>query len=167
MYEKGDLIYYGNTGVYCVEDIGPLGHIRGCDPNKKYYKLTSIRRGEVTYVPVDTGVFMRPVLTQGEAETLLGQVHDIAERCCDSREPRVLRAYYQEMLDAHCGVELFRLIKSVNAKGRKLAAQGKRLGKTDQDYKKRAEHLLGEELAAALAVPLDSAQRLLSQALTR
>jgi CarD family transcriptional regulator len=167
MYEKGELIYYGNTGVYRVEDIGPLNHIRGCDPEKKYYKLSSIRRGEVTYVPVDTGLFMRPVLTQREAETLLEQVNELAERRCDSREPRVLRAHYQEMLDAHCSAELFRLIKSVNAKGRRLAAQGKRLGKTDQEYKKRAEALLGEELAVALEVPLDSAQRLVSQALTR
>jgi CarD family transcriptional regulator len=150
-----------------VEDIGPIEHIRGYDPDQKYYKLTSVRRGEVTYVPVATGLFMRPVLTQGEAETLLEQAPDIAERCCDSRQPRVLRAYYQEMLDAHCGVELFRLIKSVNAKGRRLTAQGKQLGKTDQDYKKRAEHLLGEELAVALSVPLDRAQRLVNQAVTR
>jgi CarD family transcriptional regulator len=110
---------------------------------------------------------MRPILTQEEALALLEQAHDIQERQCNSREPRVLRAYYQEMLDAHCGEELLRLIKSVNAKGRRLVTQGKRLGKTDQDYKKRAEHLLGEELAVALAVPLDSAQRLVSQAATR
>lgn len=165
MYEKGEMIYYGNTGVYCVEDIGPISHIRGYDPKKEYYKLSSVRRGEVTYVPVDTGVFMRPVLTKREAEDLLEQVCTLSEDICESRDPRILREHYQKVLDTHCSAELFRLIKSVNAKGRQAASAGKRLGKTDQEYKKRAENLLSEELSVALELPLDSAQTLMTQAL--
>lgn len=164
MYEKGELIYYGNTGVYRVEGIGPLRHIRGCAPGKDYYKLTPLRRTETTYVPVDTDVFMRPVLTRREAEELLKQAPGLTENVCESRDPRVLREHYQQALNTHCGQELFRLIKSVNAKGRRAAMQGKRLGKTDEEFKKRAEALLSEELSAALDLPYDNAQALLAQA---
>lgn len=165
MYEKDDLIFYGSTGVYRVEDIGPIRHIRGYDPEKNYYKLSSLRRGEVTYVPVDTGVYMRPVIDRGAAEDLLERAAELEERVCDSRDPRVLREHYRKELESHSCEELFRLIKSVNAKGRQAAKQGKRLGKTDQEYKKRAEHLLGEELSVALEIPLESVQDVLAQAL--
>lgn len=165
MYEKGDLIFYGNAGVYRVEEIGPIRHIRGYDPEKNYYKLSSLCRGDVTYVPVDTGVFMRPVIGRREAEELLARASDLEENICDSRDPRVLREHYQKELEAHTCEELFRLIKSVDAKGRQAARAGKRLGKTDQEYKKRAEHLLSEELSAALELPLESIQLRLCQAL--
>lgn len=165
MYEIGDLIFYGNTGVYRVEDIGPLRHIRGYDPEKDYYRFSSARKGEVTYVPVDTGVYMRPVISREEAEKLLERVPELEERVCDSRDPRVLREHYQKELEVHSCEELFRLIKSVNAKGRQAAKLGKRLGKTDQEYKKRAEQLLREELSAALDLPMDSVQTVLAQAL--
>lgn len=165
MYEIGQLICYGNTGVYRVEDIGPISHIKGYDPEKSYYKLSSMRRGEVTYVPVDTGVFMRPVIGRGEAEKLLERVAGLEEQVCDSRDPRALREHYKTILDSHNCQELLRLIKSVNAKGRNEGKLGKRLGKTDQEYKKRAEHLLAEELAAALELPLDNARSVLDRVL--
>ena len=164
VYAKGDLIFYGNTGVYRVEDIGPIRHIRGYDPEKDYYKLTSVRRGETTYVPVDTGVFMRPIVQRLEAEALLEEAGELEENVCDSRDPRVLREHYQGVLATHSCRELFRLIRSVDAKSRRAVQQGKRLGKTDQDYKKRAEQLLAEELSASLELPLDQAQALLCQA---
>ena len=167
VYEKGDLIFYGNTGVYRVEEIAPIRHIRGYDPEKEYYKLTSVRRGETTYVPVDTGVFMRPIVSRCQAEELLAQAADLEAAVCASRDPRVLREHYQSILSAHNCRELLRLIKSVNVKSCQAVKQGRRLGKTDQDYKKRAEQLLGEELAVALDLPFDQAQAVLTQALRR
>ena len=165
MYEVGQLIFYGNNGVYRVESIGPISHIRGYDPEKNYFKLSSIRRGEVTYVPVDTGVFIRPIIGRSEAEELLERAAALEEQVCDSQDPRVLREHYRNILESHSCEELFRLIKSVNAKGRQAAKAGKRLGKTDQEYKKRAEHLLMEELSAALDLPPEGAQTALIRAL--
>lgn len=165
MFEKGVLIVYGTSGVYRVEEVGPIHHIRGCDPSKKYYKLSSARRGELIYVPVDTGVFMRPVISREQAEALLGHMGELGEDICESRDPRVLREHYQKIMEAHSCEELCRLIKSVNSKGRRAAAMGKRLGKTDQEYKKRAETLLGEELSAAMELPYDCVRDVLSRTL--
>lgn len=167
MYRKGDVIFYGNSGVYRVEDIGPIRHIRGYDPERAYYKLSSSRRGETAYVPVDAGLSMRPVLTRREAEGLLAGASELPVEVCSSRDPRVLREHYQHILDLHSPEELLRLIRSVSEKGKVTAQQGKRLGKTDQDYKKRAEALLCEELSAALDVDYTQAMELLGDSMRR
>lgn len=163
MYRKGDVIFYGNSGVYRIEEIGPIRHIRGYDPNRTYYKLSSVRRGETAYVPVDAGLSMRPVLTRPEAEKLLADAAELPVNVCGSRDPRVLREHYQSILDQHSPVELLRLIRSVSEKSRESVRMGKRLGKTDQDYKKRAETLLCEEISAAMDVDYTEAQELLGR----
>lgn len=165
MYEPGRMVLYGNNGVYRVDEVGPIRHIRGYDPNKQYYKLSSLYRGETTYVPVDTGVFMRPVIERQEAEDLLSRMDSISGEVCTGRDPRVLREHYLEVLGTHDCEALVGLIQSVNAKGRCAAKAGKRLGKTDQEFKKRAETLLCEELAAALELPMDDARTALSLAI--
>ena len=48
-----------------------------------------------------------------------------------------------------------KIIKAVYQKGRQAAARGKKLGKTDQQFMKRAEELLYEELSLALEMPKD------------
>lgn len=167
MYGKGDVVFYGNSGVYRVEDVGPIRHIRGYDPERAYYKLSSVRRGETAYVPVDTDLSIRPVLTRPEAEQLLAGAAGLPVNVCGSRDPRVLREHYQGILDQHSPRELLRLIRSVSEKSRESVRQGKRLGKTDQDYKKRAETLLCEELSAALDLDYTQALELLGESIRR
>lgn len=165
MYEPGEMVLYGNNGVYRVDEIGPIRHIKGYDPDKQYYKLSSVHRGETTYVPVNTGVFMRPVIARQEAEDLLNRVESIPGEVCTGRDPRLLREHYQGVLETHSCEALVGLIQSVNAKGRYAAKAGKRLGKTDQEFKKRAETLLCEELAVALDLPMDEVRAALSLAI--
>lgn len=165
MYAIGQLVCYGSNGVYRVEDIGPISHIRGYDPRQDYYKFSSLQRGEVTYVPVNSGVFMRPVISREEAERLLESAPALEAQAYASRDPRALREHYKEIMDAHSCEALVGLIKSINAKERQAAGQGKRVGKTDQEYKKRAQQLLAEELGAVLEVPVERAQEMLTQAL--
>ena len=48
---------------------------------------------------------------------------------------------------------LVKIIKGVYLKGKQAVARGKKLGKTDQQFMKRAEELLYEELSLALDIP--------------
>ena len=48
-----------------------------------------------------------------------------------------------------------KIIKAVYLKAQQAAAKGKKLGKTDQQFMKRAEELLYEELSLALDMPKD------------
>ncbi len=165
MYGKGDMIFYGNTGVYRVEGVGPVKHIRECDPDRNYYRLSSLHGREITYVPVDTGTYMRPVMSKQEAESLLSKAGGLPGLPCASRDSRVLREHYQSLLSTHRCQDLVCLIKAVDAKGKQAAREGKHLGKIDQEYKKRAERMLCEELSVSLELPYEQAQSVLTKAM--
>ena len=155
MFEKGACIVYGNTGVCRVEEIGPLSNIRGSHPGKIYYKLSPIRTGGTIYIPVDSDMFMRPVMTREEADALIWRMPKICERVCSSRDQRVLNEHYKASLRTHSCEELVRLIKSVYVKNRRLIKNGKKAGRTDLEYRKKAEMLLYEELGVALGIPFE------------
>ena len=67
MFQKGDLIVYGNTGICRVEEVGTPESLPGVDKEKLYYKLVPVRSASTIYTPVDTSVFMRPVMTKEAA----------------------------------------------------------------------------------------------------
>lgn len=71
MYEIGSLLIYDTTGVCRVEDIGVPEGLPVSDKSKKYYRLTPVFGSGSIYIPVDTKVFMRPVITREEAEDLI------------------------------------------------------------------------------------------------
>jgi CarD family transcriptional regulator len=167
MYQPGQLIFYGNSGVYRVEGLEPIRHIRGYDPEKLYYKLSSFHRGDLVYVPEDAPVFMRPLISREEAEALLEGEENGDRTPCASGDPKILREHYQQMLSAHRCQVLVWLIQEVNAKERQAIKAGRRLGKTDQEYKKKAEDLLCQELAQVLDLTPEEAKTQLRQALGR
>ena len=75
MFSVGDLIVYSETGVCRVEQIGPPPF----DPKAKreYYTLSPMNCRETIYVPVDTQVFMRPILSREAAEELIDRLPEI------------------------------------------------------------------------------------------
>lgn len=155
MFEKGACIVYGNTGVCRVEDIGPIVGISGSYPERVYYKLTPVRTGGTIYIPVDSKVFMRRVMTKEEANDLISQMPKIHEEICNSRDQRILNEHYKASLRMHSCEELVRLIKSVYVKNRRLIQNGKKVGKTDLEYRKKAETLLYDELSVSLELPFE------------
>jgi CarD family transcriptional regulator len=167
MYQPGQLIFYGNSGVYRVEGVEPIRHIRGYDPEKLYYKLSSFHRGDLVYVPLDAPVFMRALMGREEAEALLENGENMGGTPCPSSDPKILREHYQQMFAAHDHRTLVGLIQEVNTKERQAIQAGRRLGKTDQEYKKKAEGLLCEELSAVLDLSLEEAKARLHQTLGR
>jgi CarD family transcriptional regulator len=145
MYEKGDKIIYGGSGVCTVVEI--------CTPNfsraewgKKYYKLCPVYGTETIYAPVDTKAFMRPVMTRAEADDLISRIPEIDECVCNSHSITMLRQQYEEFFRDHNCETYIGLVKGIYSKG----AAGKKLGQTDQRYMKRAEETLYGELAVAL-----------------
>ena len=147
MYAVGDKIIYASSGVCEVTEI--------CTPNfsreergRKYYKLRPVYGTEIIYAPVDTGAFMRPVITRAEAEALVARIPEIEGQVCSSSSITVLRQQYEEFFRGHDCEAYIRLVKGVYSK----EAGGKKLGQTDQRYMKRAEDTLYGELAVALEI---------------
>ena len=82
MFQKGDLIVYGNMGVCRVEAVEAPAGLPGAGEKKLYYKLDPVYETGTVYIPVDAKVFMRPILTHAQAEALIGRIPEIEENPC-------------------------------------------------------------------------------------
>nr|WP_297174954.1 CarD family transcriptional regulator [uncultured Agathobaculum sp.] len=148
MFEAGEFIVYGTSGVCRVESVG-VPPFDGED--RLYYTLVPVAGTETIYVPVDSPVFMRPVITRAQAERLIESIPSIEEDPFISHSMRMSTEHYQAALQTHDCRDLVQLIKTVYAKSRR---NGRRVSQIDQRYRKRAEELLHGELAVVLGMPV-------------
>ena len=127
MYQAGDYIVYGTSGVCRVDEVKPSPFEDEAD--RQYYTLTPVTGTETIYIPVDSPVFMRPVISREQAETLVRDIPNIEVDHFTSHSMRLSSEHYQEVLQSHdCG-DLVQLIKTVYAKSRR---SGRRLSQVDQ-----------------------------------
>ena len=154
MYAIGDLIVYGSAGACRVSGIDQRD-FDGSGQSRDYYVLRPFSRDGVIYAPVDTQVFMRPVISAGEAEALIDQIPSIHEEAFCTGNIRQLTAHYEEAFSSHSCLDLIRLTVSIYTKKRQAEASRRRIGLVDERFMKRAEGLLFGEFAAALNIPFD------------
>ena len=164
MFQEGDLVVYGSSGVCRVVQIGVL-ESRAADPNRQYYTLQPLFESERIYTPVDSGVFMRPAMTKEEAQNLIRQIPEIDGDVCTERNPANLRIHYEASLQSHECRELIRMIKGKRHKTRETEKKGRKMGQVDQRYRKKAEGLLHGELAIALGIPREEVEDYIHSAL--
>ena len=148
MFQSGDKIVYGSSGVCEVLEVCVPPFAGKHERDRLYYKLQPVGGTEVIYTPVDTTVFMRPVMTRQEAERLILRLPEIREEVCSSHSITLLRQQYDTLFRSHQCEDYVRLAKGIYLKEH----SGKKLGQTDQRYMKRAEDMLNGELAAALDI---------------
>jgi len=163
MFQVGDFIIYGGEGACQVEAVGPL-ELEGFEGDKPYYTLAPLYRAGKIYTPVNTNVYMRPVLSRAEAEALVRQIPSIKAAPCAVRNPRVLGEFYQEMLRSHDCESMVLLIKTAYGKSQRRLARGAKPSQVDERYLKRAEDLLYGELAVALDIPREEVVSYIAQA---
>ena len=69
MYQVGDLIVYGGTGVCRVMEVGPQ------TGGRLYYTLEPVYGSCRIFTPVENSkVLMRPIVTRQEAERLIDEI---------------------------------------------------------------------------------------------
>lgn len=158
MFQIGELILYGNTGVCRIEAIGPRENTSLADQKKEYYTFAPLYSDGVIYAPLDTTVFMRPILSKEQALELIHHIPDIQAEPFATRDQRLLGEHYRHFFETHNCEDLLQLICNIYVKGQKLSQSGKKMGATDQQYMKRATNLLHGELAAVLNIPLEEVE---------
>lgn len=154
MYQVGEMIVYGGEGVCRVDAVGRL-NMSGISKDKLYYTLSPLYREGKIYTPVDTPVFMRPVISREEAEELIRTIPEIQAATCTERNLRILTEHYQSLIRSHQCVDMIQLIKAAYERRQAKRSQGVKPGQVDERYLKRAEDLLYGELAVALGIPRD------------
>jgi len=150
MFKPGDRIIYGSTGVCRVEEITTPDFEK--DKSRRYYALAPVYQDGIIYTPVDTKVFMRPVITRDEAHALIDQIPAMQTEAYHSSVTRELEEHYSVYLKSHdCG-DLLELGRSIYIKKQELLGQRRKFGAVDERFMKRAEDLLYGELAVALDI---------------
>lgn len=158
MFQPGELVMYGTTGVCRVESID-RPNLTGADCGKAYYHLKPLQQDGIIYTPVENSkVSIRPVMTREEANALISQIPTIWAEACRALTIQALTQHYQAAIHSGDRRELIRLMMSIYAKQKQAEAQKRRLGMVDERYMKQAERLLYGELAASLEIPFDQVQ---------
>lgn len=157
MYQIGDLIVYGNTGVCRVEAVETPRHRPG-EEERQYYLLRPLYQDGAIRIPVDTKVFMRPVISREEAEKLIDAIPGMNAEVYHERNFTQLAAHYQEALGSHECSDLIELVMSIYAKKQDAESKKRKFGQVDARFMKRAESLLYGEFSVALGIPFDDVQ---------
>lgn len=163
MYQKGEYVIYGNNGICRIEAIGIPTGTPMARSGKEYYTLSPVFGSGNIYAPLDTKVFMRPILTKEQAEELIAQIPEIREEHFEGKDVRALSEKYKGCLDTHQCEDLVKLIKTVYMKEKAMVENGKKLAKTEQEFGKLAKELLHREFSMALELPYEEVEEYITK----
>lgn len=146
MYQVKDYVVYGNEGVCQVEAIEMMDFTKS-GKERPYYVLQPVNRNGKVYTPVDTKVFIRPVISRETAEDLIKQIPSIKAETGGPTNAAILKNKYTETLQENNCEDLIQLIKSIYHKGSVAEEKNKKMGQTDKFFLRKAEELLYGEFA--------------------
>ena len=160
MYSVGDKIIYGENGVCTVAKVAPLD-MSGTSADKLFYHLEPLIGSGIYYTPVDSGAFMRPVISREEAEALIDAMPSIAPAICyDSRFNHV-DALYKELFKQHSCEALVAIMKGLRCRMANRKSKSSRAEAT----LKHAKEILHGELSVALDIDYKDVERYISERL--
>ncbi|MGI6008243.1 MAG: CarD family transcriptional regulator [Ruminococcus sp.] len=158
MFQKGELIVYGNAGVCEVLDV-TSPEMKGVKKGTLYYVLQPCHhKGEKIFTPVDNEKTpMRKILSRHEAEELIEDMPEIDALWIENDKMREAR--YKECIRSCDCREWVRMIKSLYMRKMRRLKVGKPITVTDEKYLKQAEDRLYSELSLLFDIPQSDVER--------
>jgi len=153
MFAVGEKIIYGENGVCTVEKIAPLG-MSGSSGDKLYYHLSPLIGSGTYFAPVDSGAFMRPVMSREQAEALILSIPGIEPAICNDNRFNHVDAFYKELFKLHTCEALVSVIKGLRLRMSERKTKSTRVEST----MKRAKDILHGELSVALEIEFGSVE---------
>ena len=162
MFEIGDFIVYGNSGVCRVEKVGYLDTSM-VSQKKLYYTLNPYyTSGNTIFTPVDNQkVIMRPVMKKEEAERLIREIPEIESLWIPDEKKREFE-YKQAFGKCDCR-ELVKIIKTIYIHKKHRIAEGKKVTSVDERYFNMAENNLYGELAIPLGMDKEKVREFVTE----
>ena len=158
MFSEGDKIIYGENGVCTVAKIGPL-EMSGASADKLYYYLEPLIGSGVYYAPVDSGAFMRPVISRAEAEALIDAIPGIEPAICHDTRFNHVDAFYKALFRQHTCEALVAIVKGLHLRMSEKKTKSSRAETT----MKRAKDILHGELSIALGMEFGDVEAYIAQ----
>lgn len=162
MFEIGELMVYGTSGVCRVKDICPSPFNRDGGTDKLFYQLEPLNdtSNYVIYSPVDnTAVRMRRLLPLERIREIIDSLSDveIIEVPVEKRR----RDVYRDTLQTADTWEYLRLIKTVARRRAEFRRTRRRLPDIDNDSEHTARKCVYDEFSAVLGICRDEVNSLL------
>lgn len=148
MYQVGDLVIYGRTGVCRVARVERID-------KQDYYALKPLYQTCDILAPVNGKVFIRPIISREEANALIDDIPGYNASALEGMSTRELTEHYQAAIATHDCKDLFKLTMSIHDKRQTALREKKKFGAVDERFMKEGESLLFGELAAALDIPVE------------
>lgn len=149
MFEQGDYIIYGTSGVCVVDKIGSLDSLPTKDKRLYYTLRPCYSKGSTIFTPVDNEkVLMRKVISKEEALQLIDEMEETECLWISDEKKRELQ-YKETFRKCDCR-ELVKIIKTIYLRKQDRLREGKKTTADDERYFHMAEDSLYGELAVAL-----------------
>lgn len=167
MYTVGTYLLYRSAGVCRVEGMDAPKMAKA--EKRQYYKLRpAFSTGlDYIYVPLDSPVPLRPIISGGEAVRYLDLVAFLKPKAAGMQKPSDLTAHYQNLLSTGDPENSLLVIKEIWEKEKGLTGGKRKLNQADVKYRRLAEKLVCEEFAAALHTEPEAMKERLYQAMER
>ena len=162
MFSVGDKIVYGENGVCTVAKVAPLDHVGG-SPGKLFYHLEPLIGSGTYYTPVDSGAFMRPVISREEAEALIDAMPSIEPAICRDNRFNHVDAFYKELFRQHSCEALVAIVKGL----RERMSEKKTKSSRAESTMRRARDMLHGELSVALDMDMAEVEPYILERISR
>ncbi|MBS5433476.1 MAG: hypothetical protein DBX49_03745 [Clostridia bacterium] len=153
MFLVGDKIVYGENGVCTVKKVAPLD-MSGAPQDKLYYHLCPLVGSGTYFTPVDSGAYMRPVMSRQEAEALIDAIPGIEPAVCNDNRFNHVDAFYKELFKLHSCEALVAIVKGLRSR----MAERKTKSSRAEATMRRARDMLHGELAVALGMDIEAVE---------
>lgn len=148
MFSVGEKVIYGENGVCTVDKIDVLD-MPGMPKGQLYYYLVPLIGSGSYFAPVDTQVFMRPVMSADEALAFIDSIPSIEPAICLDNRFNHVDAFYRDLFKQHSCEALIAVIKGLRARMEDKKTKSTRAEQTVR----RAREILYGELSVSLNIP--------------
>lgn len=155
MFQIGEVVVYGSTGVCTVEDIAVMSLPRAGGGKQEYYILRPISVPTCkTYVPtsnMELAARIRPVSTAEQIDWMIESVR--GERLEWIADTRRRMDTFGQIVSEGVTTELLKLIGCLYLEKKARTEAGKKFCLTDEKLLRAAERIVDEEFAYVLGIP--------------
>lgn len=155
MFQIGEVVSYGATGICTIEDIREEALSRAGTRKQTYYILRPNASPTcITYVPVTNETLtakMRRVYTRDEIDRLIDSIR--GQKLLWIEDTRRRADAFGQILSKGISGELLKLIACLYLEKRSRAKGGKKFCATDEKLLSSAERMVSEEFSYSLQIP--------------
>lgn len=168
MFQIGEIVAYGATGVCTIEDIRLMSMSRSGVKKQEYYVLKPMATPTcLTYVPVSSPMTerMRRVLSAAQIDAMLDAIRE--QRIDWIEDARQRAEVFGTIVSGGLSERLLLLIGCLYVEKKTCCGQGRRFSAADDRLLSSAERVVSEEFAYSLQIKPNQVTAYIAQRLNQ